>query len=223
MALTRAMLMLAMFLALVAIISAGQASSPAPAHTGSRSTPPPTASPVSSPPESAQSPGPGPSATSPSSISPSPLPPSIAEPPAPSTPSNAFLHGTTTTLALTLPLFAGKTSSASRCFFHSTRQETLTRPSETVPRRVECGNQWTQSPIIPCCQCPYWSKALPVTLQSNPPKTSHSKELFGSIHQWPFDFTNESVMASQPVNNARPPTVQIRGQPVNQKAGCCST
>ncbi|KAG5028358.1 hypothetical protein JHK87_011872 [Glycine soja] len=30
-------------------------------------------------------------------------------------------------------------------------------------------------------------------------------------------------MASQPVNNARPPTVQIRGQPVNQKAGCCST
>ncbi|KAG2408416.1 Ras-related protein [Vigna angularis] len=26
-------------------------------------------------------------------------------------------------------------------------------------------------------------------------------------------------MASQPVNNARPPTVQIRGQPVNQKAG----
>jgi len=29
-------------------------------------------------------------------------------------------------------------------------------------------------------------------------------------------------MASQPVNNARPPTVQIRGQPVNQKAGCCS-
>lgn len=95
-----------------------------------------------------------------------------------------------------------KTSSASRCFFHS-RQETLTRPSETVPRRVECGNQWTQSPIIPCCQCPYWSlparsgcstKALPVTLQSNPPKTSHSKELFGSIHQWPFDFTNESVL-----------------------------
>ncbi|KAG5039829.1 hypothetical protein JHK85_012305 [Glycine max] len=80
MALTRAMLMLAMFLALVAIISAGQASSPAPAHTGSRSTPPPTASPVSSPPE---------------------------KPPAPSTPSNAFLHGTTTTLALTLPLFAG--------------------------------------------------------------------------------------------------------------------
>ncbi|RDX64003.1 Ras-related protein RABD2c, partial [Mucuna pruriens] len=30
-------------------------------------------------------------------------------------------------------------------------------------------------------------------------------------------------MASQPVNNARPPTVQIRGQPVNQKSGCCST
>ncbi|EYU19463.1 hypothetical protein MIMGU_mgv1a012444mg [Erythranthe guttata] len=31
-------------------------------------------------------------------------------------------------------------------------------------------------------------------------------------------------MASQPANNsARPPTVQIRGQPVNQKSGCCST
>ncbi|KAK3008941.1 hypothetical protein RJ639_014024 [Escallonia herrerae] len=31
-------------------------------------------------------------------------------------------------------------------------------------------------------------------------------------------------MASQPsMNNARPPTVQIRGQPVNQKSGCCST
>lgn len=30
-------------------------------------------------------------------------------------------------------------------------------------------------------------------------------------------------MASQPVNNARPPTVQIRGQPVNQKSGCCSS
>ncbi|KVH91972.1 Ran GTPase [Cynara cardunculus var. scolymus] len=30
-------------------------------------------------------------------------------------------------------------------------------------------------------------------------------------------------MASQPaMNNARPPTVQIRGQPVNQKSGCCS-
>ncbi|CAM8946239.1 unnamed protein product [Rhodiola kirilowii] len=29
-------------------------------------------------------------------------------------------------------------------------------------------------------------------------------------------------MASQPaMNNARPPTVQIRGQPVNQKSGCC--
>ncbi|KAL6979782.1 Ras-related protein RABD2a [Sarracenia purpurea var. burkii] len=31
-------------------------------------------------------------------------------------------------------------------------------------------------------------------------------------------------MASQPaMNNARPPTVQIRGQPVNQKTGCCSS
>ncbi|KAK8652124.1 hypothetical protein V6N13_061146 [Hibiscus sabdariffa] len=30
-------------------------------------------------------------------------------------------------------------------------------------------------------------------------------------------------MASQPAsNNARPPMVQIRGQPVNQKTGCCS-
>ncbi|KAM3233336.1 hypothetical protein P3L10_018695 [Capsicum annuum] len=31
-------------------------------------------------------------------------------------------------------------------------------------------------------------------------------------------------MAANPAaNNARPPTVQIRGQPVNQKSGCCST
>ncbi|KAJ7010341.1 hypothetical protein NC653_000932 [Populus alba x Populus x berolinensis] len=31
-------------------------------------------------------------------------------------------------------------------------------------------------------------------------------------------------MASQPAaNNARPPTVQIRGQPVNQNTGCCSS
>ncbi|TKY68917.1 Ras-related protein RABD2a [Spatholobus suberectus] len=31
-------------------------------------------------------------------------------------------------------------------------------------------------------------------------------------------------MASQPAgNNARPPTVQIRGQPVGQKSGCCSS
>ncbi|KAK4761605.1 hypothetical protein SAY87_029489 [Trapa incisa] len=32
-------------------------------------------------------------------------------------------------------------------------------------------------------------------------------------------------MASQPMNNARPmqPTVNIRGQPVNQKSGCCSS
>ncbi|CAA6669799.1 unnamed protein product [Spirodela intermedia] len=31
-------------------------------------------------------------------------------------------------------------------------------------------------------------------------------------------------MASQPaMNSARPPTVQIRGQPVNQKSSCCST
>ncbi|GAU50557.1 hypothetical protein TSUD_180270 [Trifolium subterraneum] len=30
-------------------------------------------------------------------------------------------------------------------------------------------------------------------------------------------------MASQPTNNARPPTVQIRGQPVGQKSGCCSS
>jgi Ras-related protein Rab-1A len=31
-------------------------------------------------------------------------------------------------------------------------------------------------------------------------------------------------MASQPAaSNARPPTVQIRGQPVNQKTSCCSS
>uniref|UniRef100_A0A2P2KPE6 GTP-binding family protein n=1 Tax=Rhizophora mucronata TaxID=61149 RepID=A0A2P2KPE6_RHIMU len=31
-------------------------------------------------------------------------------------------------------------------------------------------------------------------------------------------------MASQPaMNNSRPPTVQIRGQPVSQKSGCCSS
>ncbi|CAH9090694.1 unnamed protein product [Cuscuta epithymum] len=31
-------------------------------------------------------------------------------------------------------------------------------------------------------------------------------------------------MASQPAgSNARPPTVQIRGQPLNQKGGCCSS
>nr|KJB22861.1 hypothetical protein B456_004G070000 [Gossypium raimondii] len=31
-------------------------------------------------------------------------------------------------------------------------------------------------------------------------------------------------MASQPaMNNAKPPTVQIRGQPVAQKGGCCSS
>ncbi|XWS32440.1 hypothetical protein CRYUN_Cryun23aG0159300 [Craigia yunnanensis] len=31
-------------------------------------------------------------------------------------------------------------------------------------------------------------------------------------------------MASQPaMNNAKPPTVQIRGQPVAQKSGCCSS
>ncbi|KAK8944264.1 GTP-binding protein YPTM2 [Platanthera zijinensis] len=31
-------------------------------------------------------------------------------------------------------------------------------------------------------------------------------------------------MASQPaMNSARPPTVQIRGQPVNQKTSCCSS
>ncbi|XP_076894556.1 ras-related protein RABD2c-like [Bidens hawaiensis] len=31
-------------------------------------------------------------------------------------------------------------------------------------------------------------------------------------------------MASQPaMTNAKPPTVQIRGQPVNQKSGCCSS
>ncbi|GAB4858091.1 Ras- protein RABD2a [Ancistrocladus abbreviatus] len=33
----------------------------------------------------------------------------------------------------------------------------------------------------------------------------------------------KSRMASQPsMNNARPPTVQIKGQPLNQKTGCCS-
>ncbi|KAH9606591.1 hypothetical protein KSS87_016121 [Heliosperma pusillum] len=36
-----------------------------------------------------------------------------------------------------------------------------------------------------------------------------------------FDF--DGRMASQPMNNARPPTVQIRGQPVAQKSGCCSS
>lgn len=30
-------------------------------------------------------------------------------------------------------------------------------------------------------------------------------------------------MASQPSNNTRPPTVQLQGQPVNQKGGCCSS
>ncbi|XP_042405828.1 GTP-binding protein YPTM2 isoform X1 [Zingiber officinale] len=34
----------------------------------------------------------------------------------------------------------------------------------------------------------------------------------------------KNKMASQPAgNNARPPTVQIRGQPVNQKSTCCSS
>ncbi|KAK8513083.1 hypothetical protein V6N12_037575 [Hibiscus sabdariffa] len=33
----------------------------------------------------------------------------------------------------------------------------------------------------------------------------------------------KSRMATQPaINNARPPMVQIRGQPVNQNTGCCS-
>ncbi|KAJ8444340.1 hypothetical protein Cgig2_019898 [Carnegiea gigantea] len=30
-------------------------------------------------------------------------------------------------------------------------------------------------------------------------------------------------MASQPALNARPPTVELRGKPVNQKSGCCSS
>ncbi|KAH9607470.1 hypothetical protein KSS87_019367 [Heliosperma pusillum] len=30
-------------------------------------------------------------------------------------------------------------------------------------------------------------------------------------------------MASQPMNSARPPTVQIRSQPIAQKSGCCSS
>ncbi|KAG2283198.1 hypothetical protein Bca52824_054418 [Brassica carinata] len=30
-------------------------------------------------------------------------------------------------------------------------------------------------------------------------------------------------MASQPSGGAKPPTVQIRGQPVNQQSGCCSS
>lgn len=39
-----------------------------------------------------------------------------------------------------------------------------------------------------------------------------------------FFFLNKYRMASQPAsNNARPPTVQIRGQPVAQKSGCCSS
>ncbi|KAJ0897623.1 putative small GTP-binding protein [Helianthus annuus] len=29
-------------------------------------------------------------------------------------------------------------------------------------------------------------------------------------------------MASQPTSNKKPPTVQIKGQPINQKSGCCS-
>jgi Ras-related protein Rab-1A len=34
----------------------------------------------------------------------------------------------------------------------------------------------------------------------------------------------KSRMASQPaMNSARPPTVQIKGQPVNQKSSCCSS
>ncbi|KAL2892585.1 Ras-related protein RABD2a [Bienertia sinuspersici] len=33
----------------------------------------------------------------------------------------------------------------------------------------------------------------------------------------------KSRMASQPTNSTRPPTVQIRGQPVAQKSGCCSS
>lgn len=38
-----------------------------------------------------------------------------------------------------------------------------------------------------------------------------------------FSFENRR-MASQPASNsARPPTVQIRGQPVAQKSGCCSS
>lgn len=39
-----------------------------------------------------------------------------------------------------------------------------------------------------------------------------------------FPFFRFTRMASQPaMNNARPPTVQIRGQPVTQKASCCSS
>ncbi|XP_042753636.1 ras-related protein RABD2a isoform X2 [Lactuca sativa] len=30
-------------------------------------------------------------------------------------------------------------------------------------------------------------------------------------------------MASQPSTNKRPPTVQIKGQPISQKSGCCSS
>jgi len=30
-------------------------------------------------------------------------------------------------------------------------------------------------------------------------------------------------MASQPAGGSKPPTVQIRGQPVNQQSGCCSS
>ncbi|KAJ4894870.1 Ras-related protein RABD2b [Raphanus sativus] len=31
------------------------------------------------------------------------------------------------------------------------------------------------------------------------------------------------IMASQPAGGAKPPTVNIRGQPVNQQSGCCSS
>ncbi|XP_071722280.1 GTP-binding protein YPTM2-like [Rutidosis leptorrhynchoides] len=58
-------------------------------------------------------------------------------------------------------------------------------------------------------------------------ETAQVKTIFYSFKS--FTNVEEAFMAmnrmeSQPAsNNARPPTVQIRGQPVNQKSGCCSS
>lgn len=49
------------------------------------------------------------------------------------------------------------------------------------------------------------------------------KLLFSHLHGMISLSSLGCRMASQPMNNARPPTVQIRGQPVNQKSGCCSS
>jgi len=101
MALTRAMLAVAISFTLVAI-STCQAPSPA----SSSSTLPPQMSPCQSP---SPSPGPGPSSTSspPSAFGPSPSSPpsSASHDSVPSSPSNAFLRGTTF-LVLSIPFFA---------------------------------------------------------------------------------------------------------------------